>query len=137
MWSLVRQAEEGVKDRRNVWNSYARSELVSMHLSEQDVDAAWQAFQGGPVSSGLWAELAAARGKTHPHEAISLYHRLLPVALKEGSVGARYDKAAEVVRRIGALRTVLKEEDEFTRELAAIRNTWRAKRNFMKLLDAL
>jgi tetratricopeptide (TPR) repeat protein len=137
MWSLVRQAEEGVKDRRNVWHSYARSELVSMHLSEQDVDAAWQVFQGGPVSSGLWAELAAARGKTHPHDAISLYHRLLPVALKEGSVGARYDKATEVVRRIGALRTALKEEAEFARELAAIRNTWRAKRNFMKLLDAL
>ena len=137
MWSLVRQAEEGVKDRHNTRHSYARSELVSMYLSEQDVDAAWQAFLGGPVSSGLWAALAAARGKTHPHEAISLYHRLLPVALKEGSVGARYDAAVEVVRRIGALRTVLKQEGEFARELASIRTTWRAKRNFMKLLDAL
>lgn len=137
MWSLVKQAEEGVKDRRNAWQPHARSELVSMFLSEQDVDAAWHVFQGGPVSSSLWAELAEARSRTHPHEAISLYHRLLPFALKEGSFGSRYDAGVEVVRRIGALRKALKEEAEFISELNVIRNTWRAKRNFMKLLDAL
>ena len=81
--------------------------------------------------------MAAVRAATHPHEAISLYHRLLEVAVNNGSGKARYDEAFDVVRTIGSLRKKLGERAEFARELEDIREIYRSKRNFMKLLDKL
>lgn len=81
--------------------------------------------------------MAAVRGKTHPHDAIALYHRLLPVAAESGTHNARYDEAFEIVRAIGMLRTRLDERAEFTRELEGIRGVYRAKRNFIKPLAKL
>jgi len=41
------------------------------------------------------------------------------------------------VRAIGSLRIKLRERPEFSRELEEIRETYRAKRNFNKLLATL
>jgi hypothetical protein len=100
-------------------------------------DAAWEASKGGPVATDMWATMAAARSKTHPRDAIALYHRLLPIAVKSGTRGARYEEAFGVVRTIAKLRAELKEHAEFANELEFIRETYRAKRNFIKLLAAL
>jgi hypothetical protein len=81
--------------------------------------------------------VAAVRGKTHPRDAIALYHRLLPIAAEIGTRNARYDEAFGIVRTIGTLRAGLKEHAQFVDELETIRQTYRAKRNFMKLLAAL
>jgi hypothetical protein len=48
--------------------------------------------------------MAAVRGKTHPHDAIALYHRLLPIAAESGTRNARYEEAFGIVRTIGKLR---------------------------------
>ncbi|WP_407945720.1 hypothetical protein [Paraburkholderia elongata] len=85
----------------------------------------------------MWATMAAVRGKTHPHDAIALYHRLLPVAAESGTRNARYDEAFSVVRAIGKLRAELKEHTQFVDELETVRQTYRAKRNFIKLLATL
>jgi hypothetical protein len=84
----------------------------------------------------MWATMAAARAKTHPHDAIALYHRLLPIAAESGTRNARYEEAFGIVRTIGKLRAELKEHTEFADELESIRQTYRAKRNFIKLLAA-
>jgi hypothetical protein len=81
--------------------------------------------------------MAAVRGKTHPHDAIALYHRLLPVAAESGTRNTRYEEAFGIVRAIGMLRARLDERTEFTRELEEIRAAYRAKRNFIKLLAKL
>jgi hypothetical protein len=84
----------------------------------------------------MWATMAAVRAKTHPHDAIALYHRLLPIAAENGARNARYDEAFGIVRTIGKLRAELGEHAQFTIELDEIRNTYRAKRNFIKMLAA-
>lgn len=84
-----------------------------------------------------WLETAAVRGKTHPRDAIALYHGLLPVAAEGGARNARYDEAFEIVQAIGMLRARLDEHAEFASELEGIRATYRAKRNFIKLLAKL
>ncbi|MGF6550720.1 hypothetical protein [Paraburkholderia youngii] len=81
--------------------------------------------------------MASVRGKTHPHDAIALYHRLLSVAAKGGMRNARYDEAFEIVRAIGMLRARLDERTEFASELEEIRAAHRGKRNFIKLLAKL
>ncbi|MFP3564067.1 hypothetical protein [Paraburkholderia sp. SIMBA_030] len=77
------------------------------------------------------------RAKTRPHDAIALYHRLLPIAAESGTRNARYDEAFGIVRTIGKLRAELKEHAQFVDELETVRQTYRAKRNFIKLLATL
>ena len=137
LWALVREEEAAAKSKRTVWQPLTRSELVKIFLAGKENDTAWETFNGGPVSTQLWAEMAAVRGKTHPHDAIALYHRLLPVAAEVGTRNGRYNEALDIVRTIGMLRKKLGERAEFTRELEGIRATYRAKRNFIKLLATL
>jgi hypothetical protein len=66
-----------------------------------------------------------------------VYKRLLPHAVTGGTRGAQYDGAFEIVKVIQALRAAQKQEALFRQELAELRTTWKAKRNFMKLLATL
>jgi uncharacterized Zn finger protein len=137
LWTLVRTEETPTKTKRSHWQTPSRTELVKVFLAERESEAAWDAFCGGPVATSMWATVAAVRGKTHPRDAIALYHRLLPIAAESGTRNARYDEAFGIVRTIGKLRAELKEHAQFVDELETIRQTYRAKRNFMKLLAAL
>jgi hypothetical protein len=114
-----------------------RTELVRIFLDGHDADMAWETFCGGPVATHMWATMASVRAKSHPRDAIALYHRLLPIVAESGTRNARYDEAFDVVRTIKKLRTQLKEHGEFASELDSIREIYRAKRNFMKLLATL
>lgn len=135
--ALVTEEEAAEKSKHTVGQSSTRSELVRIFIAEKENDKAWETFNGGPVGTRLWPDMAVARGKTHPHDAIVLYHRLLPVAVQAGTCNARYDEAFDVVRAIGMLRTKLGEQAEFAGELEGIRTAYRAKRNFIKLLATL
>ncbi|WCM23625.1 hypothetical protein NDK50_22450 [Paraburkholderia bryophila] len=104
LWALVSEEESGAKSKRSVWQRATRAELVRVFLAGKEDDVAWETFAGGPVATQLWPEIASVRGKTHPHDAIALYHRLLPVAAENGSRNARYDEAFGIVRAIGMLR---------------------------------
>ncbi|SPR95936.1 SWIM zinc finger family protein [Cupriavidus taiwanensis] len=137
LWALVKKEESAGKSKRRAWETPTRTELVKLFLSEDKDDAAWDVFIGGPVATQLWPRMAAIRARTHPHDAIALYHRLLPVAVGNGSGSARYDEAFEIVGAIKGLRAKLGERAEFARELEEIRDTYRAKRNFIKLLAIL
>ncbi|WP_311771980.1 DUF6880 family protein [Burkholderia sp. Bp9031] len=127
--------EAGTGARR--WEPSPRTELVKLLLAERDDDAAWDAFQGGPVETLVWPTVAATRARTHPEDAIALYHRYLPFALGHGAGSARYDEAFGVVREICALRAAHRQQAVFDVELEEIRKTYRAKRNFIKLLEKL
>lgn len=131
----VRQEEAVAKSKRTVWQRSTRSELVRIILAGKENDIAWETFTGGPVGTQRWLETAAVRGKTHPRDAIALYHGLLPVAAAVRATPG--DEAFEIVQAIGMLRARLDEHAEFASELEGIRATYRAKRNFIKLLAKL
>ncbi|WP_184056001.1 SWIM zinc finger domain-containing protein [Paraburkholderia sp. MM5384-R2] len=137
LWELVRAEEGATKAQRSSWQMPTRTELVKIFLAGREHDIAWETFCGGPVATHMWATMASIRAKTHPHDAIVLYHRLLPIAAESGTRNARYEEAFGIVRTIGKLRAELKEHAEFADELQTIRETYRAKRNFMKLLATL
>lgn len=137
LWEQVGREERAAKKRRDGWYAPTRGEIVSIFLDEGDVDTAWATFNGGPVRTTLWWPMADARAKTHPHEAIALYHKLLPVAVEQGAGNARYEGAFELVRAIRKLRLAKGEATLFAEELAGIKVQYRAKRNFMKLLETL
>jgi uncharacterized Zn finger protein len=135
--ALIKKEESAGQSKRDAWQTPTRTELVRIFLDEDKNDVAWNTFIGGLVATQLWPRMAAVRGRTHPHDAIALYRRLLPVAAENGTRNARYDEAFEIVRAIGSLRAKMGESAEFIRELEEIRATYRAKRNFIKLLTTL
>jgi hypothetical protein len=137
LWQLVRAEEAPNAKRLPSWQPPVRSALVAIHLRQKEAEKAWEAFCGGPVDIRLWDKVAAVRGMTHPEEAIALYKKLLPHAVTAGTRGAQYGEAIEIVKAIQELRAVHKQDALFGQELADLRTTWKAKRNFVKLLAAL
>lgn len=139
LWERAARDERSASanKQRRFWPAPARGELVAIFLAQGDVDTAWTTFNGGPVPLSLWRPMADARAKVHPHEAIGLYHKLLPVTVDQGAGNARYEGAFEIVRVIQQLRLALGEAAVFAEELAQIKATYRAKRNFMRLLERL
>ena len=85
----------------------------------------------------MWSTVAAVRDRTHPLDAIEVYYRLLRIALESGARKARYDEAFGIVRASKRLRSDLGDDGKFADELESIRQTYRAKRNFIKLLATL
>ena len=137
LWSRVRAEEGKSVETRVRWADRARDHLLAIHLEEDDADAAWEVFRGGPVSVMLWRQVAELRGRSHPDEAIAVYRRLLPHAVEAGTSSSRYDEAAAIVRAIRSLRAAQGQLRIFGDELAEIRLEWKRKRNFMKLLEGL
>ncbi|WP_061167583.1 SWIM zinc finger family protein [Caballeronia hypogeia] len=138
LWALVEKEEASAAASKSVWyHPRSRTAIVEIFLASKDYENAWQAFAGGAVATNLWATMASIRAKTHPRDAIALYHRLLPIAADQGTRKARYDEALSIVRKIRSLRTELGEQIEFAKELEVIRDAYSAKRNFMKLLATL
>lgn len=136
LWKRTK-AEEAKGGKPAAWQPTSRSQLLEIFLAEDDAEQAWSTLQGGPTSMQLWARAAALRGRAHPEEAIQLYFRLLPNAIKAGMGNARYEEAAAIVQAIRQLRLANGEGEKFGRELAAIRQQYKAKRNFIKALAAL
>jgi len=137
LWQLVRAEEDPKAKRLPSWQPSIRSALVAIHLREKEAEKAWETFCGGPVDVRLWDKVAAMRGKTHPEEAVMLYKKLLPHAVNAGTRGAQYGEAFEIVKAIQGLRAARNQDAAFKQELAELRLTWKAKRNFMKLLATL
>jgi hypothetical protein len=137
LWQLVRAEEAPSEKRLPSWQPPIRSALVAIHLRQKEAAEAWKAFCCGPVDMRLWDKVAAMRGKTHAEEAVMLYKRLLLHVVTSGTRGADYREAFEIVKAIQGLRTTQKKEALFKQELDELRATWKAKRNFIKLLATL
>lgn len=109
--------------------------LVEVFLYEGDSGAAWQEAQAGGCSYSLWLQLADARQEKYPGEVAHIYvqHAVREIDVARNS---RYEdavswleKAAETMGRAGR-------REEFIRELDALRLKYKAKRNFIKLVEA-
>jgi len=138
LWALVKKEEASAAANKSMWyHPTSRTTIVEIFLASKDYEKAWQAFAGGAVATNMWATMASIRAKTHPRDAIALYHRLLPIAAEQGTRKARYEEAFSIVRKIRSLRAELGEQIEFAKELEVIRSAYGAKRNFMKLLATL
>ncbi|SAK90645.1 hypothetical protein AWB82_06384 [Caballeronia glebae] len=138
LWALVKKEEASAAVNKSAWyHPRARTTIVEILLAAKEHDTAWAVFAGGPVATSLWATMASIRAKTHPRDAIALFHRLLPIAAEEGTRKARYEEAVGIVRKIRSLRMELGEHLEFEKELDMFRKAYGAKRNFMKLLATL
>lgn len=120
------------RDRR--WVVADHSALVEIFLWENDFESAWHEAKAGGCYDGLWRTLAAWREKNHPQDAVPIYRKDVDSALKRMG-NESYREAVRLLRKIRSLMKRIDQDEEFMRELAALRAAHKAKRNFLKLLD--
>lgn len=115
------------------WGRQDRSTLVEILLWEGEVGAAWEEAQVGGCSESLWRRLAAARVKDRPQDTVAVYRKLVGQ-----TVGATNNSAYEhAIELLAELEQALpaRAADEHGRLVAEVRELYRRKRNFAKLLD--
>jgi uncharacterized Zn finger protein len=113
-----------------------QSPLVEIFLWEKNADAAWQEAKSGICHERLWLQLADARAKEYPEDAIAVYRRQVAHLVKLTN-NQSYEEAIVLVKKIKPLLTRCREASSVGDYLAELRLAFKAKRNFMKLLDQL
>lgn len=123
---------ERKRTSRMWWSSgYTQETLVRIHLSEKHVAAAWQAATEKPLSSrALNLELARARAKTHPADAIPLLVADVEASIDRKNNGA-YDEAVTRLLEIKKLYLKTKDKTGWVTLLERLRLQHKAKRNFV------
>lgn len=109
--------------------------LVEILLWEGDGDGAWITATASGCREQLWMQLAKRREKSHPNDAVAVYQAAVERTVSQTNNEAYRDAVAllRVVARVMKQSTVAA---GMTAYLAALRGRHKAKRNFMKLLDA-
>ncbi len=110
--------------------------LVEIYLWEKDAEAAWIAASRGSITDSLWLTLAGAREVEHPEDAVPVYRRLAETAIAQTNNTA-YEEAIKLLKRIQPLLKRMGQATDFGQYIALLRAKYKAKRNFMKLLDKL
>lgn len=111
------------------------SELVCIFLWEKDVEAAWNEAQSGGCNKDLWLELAAKCEQSHPREVLLIYQKQIEPMLEQKNNQA-YQCAVDLLKKIKRLMLHLKMQQELKKYLDSLRIAHKAKRNFIKFLQA-
>lgn len=131
------RAELGRPDRsRGTWHWTAggKTLLVEVFLHEGDSDTALAEAKAGGCRRDIWMQLARAREKDHPLDAVAI-HRDAIDPIVERKNNEAYDEAAALVQKIGALMGRAGQKAKFAAWLEALRVKHKAKRNFMQRIE--
>jgi uncharacterized Zn finger protein len=131
---IARRKEEA--ERSYFARPVDHSTLVEILLWEGEVEAAWREAKEGGCSERLWMELADRRAREYPEDSLSIYEaRIEP--LVEQTNNAAYEQAYELLLKTRTLMRGLGREQEFEEYVELLREEYKRKRNFMKLLEQL
>ncbi len=133
---LTKAEKSQPTSRGSWWVQAGYSDLVKIFLCEKDPEAAWHEAQEGGCSNDLWLELADAREKAHPEEALPVYQRQIEPLVNQKNNQA-YEQAVRYVRKVRDLMNRLGRGAEFAVYLENLRKAHKAKRNFMALLNQI
>jgi uncharacterized Zn finger protein len=111
-----------------------RSLLVEIFLWESEDQLAWQEAQAGGCSKQLWLKLAARRQQTHPADALPIYQREIEPLIQQTN-NTTYANAISFLHEVHDLMLRLNQQAEFQALVAHLRQTYKAKRNFIALLN--
>ena len=109
---------------------------MEIALWEQDLDAAWSVAHEGICDRNLLIALAGKLESSRPDDAVSLYRRVVPPIVEQTSNTA-YGEAIKLIRKMGGLMKVQSQSRQFGDYLEELRVQFKAKRNFIKLLDGV
>ena len=129
----IKQGQRTAKKKG--WGSAPdHSALVEILLDEGKVDEAWEEARGGGCHGRLWMQLAAAREKQHPADALHVYQERLTPTLAKGGATA-YREAVDLLKKVRKLFGRLERKAEFATYCGEVRQAHRQKRSLLRLLD--
>ncbi|MGA7932454.1 MAG: DUF6880 family protein [Kovacikia sp.] len=111
-----------------------RSLLVEIFLWEGEADLAWKEAQAGGCSKQLWLKLAERRQQSHPEDTLPIYQREIEPLIQQ-THNAAYANAVSFLQKVHDLMVALDRQAEFKALVAHLRKSYKAKRNFIVLLD--
>jgi uncharacterized Zn finger protein len=109
--------------------------LIRVLLYEGEVDEAWKVASDRGCSESLWLDLALARERTHPQEAIKVYAGAARTQIAKANRGG-YQTAMKHLRRIEKISERTECEPDLREVVAGIRNEHVRKTSLMAMLDA-
>ncbi len=84
----------------------------------------------------LWMKLAALREQDHPLDAVEVYKKFVEPTVNQTNNQA-YEEAIKLIKKIQAVMNRLGKNDAFAAYVRELRTKYKAKRNFIKLLEKL
>lgn len=112
------------------------SRLLAIALWEGDLYAGWAATQSGQCQQSLRISLAKALGPTRAQDAIALYRQVVPEIVGLTNNDA-YASAVRLLKDVQTLMQGQGEVPQFAAYVVELRQAFKAKRNFIKLLDGV
>lgn len=109
---------------------------VEIALWEQDLDAAWTAVNTGACAKHWVIALAEQLALSRAADAVTLYQRVIPSIVEQTNNNA-YSEAVGLIRKVAKLMHMQAEQQTFSLYVLELRTRYKAKRNFIKLLDGL
>jgi uncharacterized Zn finger protein len=113
-------------EKPSQWH-FPSSLLIEVLMAEKMLAQAWQIASRHGAAGDVMEQLAMASEATHPAQSLAVFARRVEELV---NTGAGYEEAARLIARMGRLRSAA-EQAAYVRGL---RETYRRKRNFMKLL---
>jgi len=136
-FDLIRQNIAAGKKNDNRWGYLSGHSLpVEIFLWEKNVEAAWREAKEGGCTRSLWMKLAALREKDHPLDAVEVYKNNVDWTVSQTNNKA-YEEALKLIRKIQVLMNQINQDASFAAYLLELRTKYKAKRNFMKLLEKI
>ena len=114
--------------RAGLWG-FPADDLVRALIHEKMFDEAWAAVQRHDASEQVKEALVEATETTRPRDAITFYATKVERLVNSGS-GNSYEQAAKLIGRLAQLR----DPAEHAAYMADIKERFRRRRNFMRLL---
>ena len=132
----VSAAREERRQRGYGWAYLDTTELVRIHLWEDDTEAALREARARGCSEDVWLQLAERLEEAQPQEALAIYREQVEPTINR-KTKADYRDATRLLATIRALMARTGSADAFPAYLEQVRSAHKRKRNLMKLLDEL
>jgi uncharacterized Zn finger protein len=110
------------------------SQWIEIAIWENDLETAWQFSHMGNCSRRTLLSLAEKLEKHQPNNAANLYYKIIPSIVDETNNQA-YLEAVRYLEKLGVIFRALDKTQELAKFVESLRIRFKAKRNFIKLLD--
>lgn len=138
-WQFLRDRQGDSKTNSgNRYRYSAAREIVNILLYEKRDDEAWIEAMNAPegeIPGQLWLQIADRRAASHPDDAVRVYLSNAHSLLSNSSSG-NYEAPVQLLRKCRDILIPLGRSAEFAQYVLELRDEFRRKRNFLKLLAA-
>jgi hypothetical protein len=106
--------------------------LASVMLDEDDDEGAWQAAMEFGAIPPVWLDIADARARNNPADAIAIYRAEIERELESSY---NYDLVGEMLTALQKIMVEADQGPEFDRYIDELRTTWTRRKKFIAMLD--